>query len=40
MLNKVFFRTIGSFIRKVEKYNTAWQATDDNMAHAYCMLDT
>jgi len=24
----------------VEKYGTAWQATDNNMAHAHCMLDT
>jgi len=23
-----------------EKYCTAGQATDDNMAHAHCMLDT
>jgi hypothetical protein len=25
---------------KMEKYGTAGQATDDNMAHAYCMLDS
>ena len=24
----------------VQKYCTAWQATDDNMAHAHSMLDT
>ena len=24
----------------VEKYCRSGQATDDNMAHAYCMLDT
>jgi hypothetical protein len=24
----------------VEKYSTAGQAKDDNMAHAHCMLDT
>jgi hypothetical protein len=24
----------------VEKYCAAWQARDDNMAHAHCMLDT
>jgi len=24
----------------VEKYGTAGQATDDNMAHAHCRLDT
>jgi len=23
----------------VEKYYTAGEATDDNMAHAHCMLD-
>jgi len=25
---------------KVEKYYRSGQATDDNMAHAHCMLDT
>jgi len=25
---------------KVEKCCIAWQTTDDNMAHAHCMLDT
>jgi len=24
----------------VEKYDTAGHATDDNMAHAHCVLDT
>jgi len=24
----------------VEKYSTSVQATDDNMVHAHCMLDT
>jgi len=24
----------------VQKYGRAWQATDDNMAHSRCMLDT
>jgi hypothetical protein len=24
----------------MEKYNNAGQASDDNMAHAHCMLDT
>ena len=24
----------------MEKYGTGWQATDDNMAHAHCILDT
>jgi hypothetical protein len=27
-------------LRDVEKFCTAVQATDDNMAHARCMLDT
>jgi len=27
-------------MRYVEKYCSAGQATDDNMAHAHCMLDT
>jgi len=26
--------------RNVEKYCRARQASDDNMAHAHCMLDT
>jgi len=29
-----------SVYEKVEKFCTAGQATDDNMAHAHCMLDT
>jgi len=28
------------FFSEMEKYDTARQATDDNMAHAHCMLDT
>jgi hypothetical protein len=28
------------FIDNVEKYCTAGQAADENMAHAHCMLDT
>jgi len=28
------------FMGYVEKYGTAGQATDDNMAHAFYMLDT
>jgi len=28
------------FGNNVEKYCIAGQATDDNMAHAYCMLNT
>jgi len=39
MLNNVVF-----FFRKLwdnmENYVTAGQATDDNMAHAHCMLHT
>jgi hypothetical protein len=27
-------------IDNVQKYGTAGQATDDNTAHMYCMLDT
>jgi len=27
------------FMRYVEKYGTTRQATDDNMAHALCVLD-
>ena len=27
-------------LRDVEKFCTVVQATDDNMAHAHCMLDT
>jgi hypothetical protein len=41
------FRSITYFLRKsyrlsdnVEKYCRAGQATDDNMAHAHCVLDT
>jgi hypothetical protein len=28
------------FLDNVEKYRRAGEATDDNMAHAHCMLDT
>jgi hypothetical protein len=35
-----FFQKILSFIRSLEKYNRDRQAKDDNMAHAYGMLDT
>jgi hypothetical protein len=31
---------IVSLMRQCEKYCRAGQTTDDNMAHAYCMLDT
>ena len=45
--NTLFFGSINIFPRKlcrlwdnVEKYCRAGQVTDDNMAHAHCMLDT
>jgi len=28
------------FLDNVEKYSRNGQATDDNMTHAHCMLDT
>ena len=34
-----FFKKIALFMNIVEKYCTAGQATDDNMAHAFFMLD-
>ena len=35
-----FFFLIGPFfLDNVEKYCGTGQATDDNMAHTYCMLD-
>jgi hypothetical protein len=33
------FRKIVPFMTYVEKYGTASQSTDDNTAHALCMLD-
>jgi len=35
-----FFSKILPFMRNVEKYCRAGQATADNMAHAHFMLDT
>jgi len=35
-----FFSKIVSLWDNVEKYRRAEQATDDNMAHVHCMLDT
>jgi len=35
-----FFRKECRLLDNVEQYCTAGQATDDNMAHAHCMLDT
>jgi hypothetical protein len=40
MLNNFFFRKSFRLWVTVEKYGIAGQATDDKMAHAYCMLDT
>jgi hypothetical protein len=41
VLSTFFFSKIVPFMKKkVEKYCRAGQATDDNMAHAHCMLDT
>ena len=37
VFNNFFFRISWN---NVEKYGRAGQATDDNIAHAYCMLDT
>jgi hypothetical protein len=36
----LFFRKSCRLWDMVEKYRTAGQATDDNMAHAHCILDT
>jgi hypothetical protein len=35
-----FFRKSCHLWDRVEKYGRATQATDDNMEHAHCMLDT
>ena len=37
--NFFFFENCADSVINVEKYRTAGQATDDNMAHAHCMLD-
>jgi hypothetical protein len=34
-----FFENGVLLLGNVEKYRTAGQAADDNMAHAHCMLD-
>jgi hypothetical protein len=34
-----FHRKSCRFLDKVEKYFTGRQATDNNMAHAHCLLD-
>jgi len=38
MFNNYFSKTV-PFI-DVEKYFRVWQATDGNMAHSHCILDT
>jgi len=38
--NLFFFRKSCRLCENVEKYCSSGQATDDNMAHAHCMLDT
>ena len=40
MLNNCFFENRAVYEKKWKKYCTAVQATDDNMVHAHCMLDT
>jgi heme/copper-type cytochrome/quinol oxidase subunit 2 len=35
-----FFESVGVYEIMCKKYCTAGQATDDNMAHAHCVLDT
>jgi hypothetical protein len=34
------YRKSGRLWDKMEKYRRVGQATDDNMAHAHCILDT
>jgi hypothetical protein len=40
MFNNLFFRKSWHSWDNVAKYGRPGQATDDNMAHAHCMLDT
>jgi hypothetical protein len=40
MLNNFFFCKSSGLSDNVDKYHRAGQATDDNMAHAHCMVDT
>ena len=41
MFNNIFFfRKSYSSWNNVANHSTAGQATDDNMAHAYCVMDT
>ena len=39
VFNNYFFFKLCRLLDNVEKYCTAGQATDDNMAHAHCMLN-
>jgi len=39
LLNSYFFRKSCPLWDNVDKYCRVGQATDDNMAHAHCMLD-
>jgi hypothetical protein len=39
-ITSIFFRKSYSLWEKVENYSRAGQTTDDNMAHAHCLLDT
>ena len=40
MFTHFFFRKFYRLLENVEKYCRHGQATDGNMAHAHCMLDT
>jgi len=40
MFNNVFFRKSYRLSDNVKTIIRAWQATDDNMAHAHCITDT
>jgi len=39
-IREIFFRKPYRVWDNVEKYFRAGQVTDDNMAHAHCVLDT
>ena len=40
MINSIFFENRAILLDSMEKYCRSGQATDDNMTHAHCMLDT
>ena len=40
LFNNFFFSKIVSFMKYVEKYCGPGESTDDNTAHAHCMLHT